>query len=125
MIEPVPQGLDFKLERFQRAPRQRFGERSTDVGKLAAEPINRGVDITSRSQRVNSRVEVAQLAFKAGNIQPWRRRIFTAFVTSGRTALVRRIGSYRLKTERAFAAVALNFFRQNVGRHILGERTFG
>src|ERR1700733_1571769 len=101
MIEAVPQSLDFKLERFQCAPRQSFGERSADVGKLAAETIDCDVEIAGRSQRVNSGVEVAQLAFEVANIQPWCGPVFPAFVTSGRTALVRRIGQYRLETERA------------------------
>ena len=123
MIEPVPQSLDFKLERFQRAPRQSFGKRSADVRKLASEAINRDVEITGRSQRVNSGVEVAQLAFEAGNIQPWRRPVFPAFVTNWRTALVRRIGQCRFKIERALAcAIAFDFFCQNIGRHIVDER---
>src|ERR1700733_8817669 len=112
MIEPAPQGLDFKLERFQCAPRQGVGKRSADAGKLAAEAINRGIEIAGRPQRVNSGVELAQLAFEAGTIQLWRRPVFPAFVTSGRTALARRIGQYRFKTERAFAgAIAFDLFR--------------
>jgi hypothetical protein len=54
VIDALPQRLDLDLERLDRAPRQRFGQRAADVGEIGAQGVDRRLEFTCRPQRLDA-----------------------------------------------------------------------
>jgi hypothetical protein len=65
VIDALPQRLDFDLERLDRAPRQRFGQRAADVGEIGAQGLDRRLEFACRPQRLDARRDLPQLPVEA------------------------------------------------------------
>jgi hypothetical protein len=73
-IDPLPKSLHFDFQRLQGSPRQRFGKRAADLGKIGAQAHDGLLEIPRWTQRFDAGCYLAQLFLQAANIDRRLRR---------------------------------------------------
>ena len=76
MINALRQRLDLDLERFHRMPRQRLGQRTTNLGEIGAQTVDRVFEFGRRPQRLDPERDLAQLLFETAEIDRLDWRVF-------------------------------------------------